>query len=210
MPQDGRILRQIVGRRILRYDTPEDRSSDRRLFQRDKAEMDTGKRAGRTKEGRRRSAALGTIETWLIWKMTGGRVHVTDYSNASRTMMFNINTLEWDEEILSLLDIPPSMLLNPKASSCIYGETDDTIFGGPIKIGGAAGDQQAALFGRTCFEAGEGKNTYGTGCFLLMNTGDSCILENGLVTTIAWGLSGKSELCSGRFCIRMWSSHTVA
>lgn len=143
----------------------------------------------RAEEGR---LLFGTIETWLIWKMTGGRVHVTDYSNASRTMMFNINTLEWDEEILSLLDIPPSMLPEPKASSCIYGETDDTIFGGPIKIGGAAGDQQAALFGQTCFEAGEGKNTYGTGCFLLMNTGETPVFSrNGLVTTIAWGLSGK-------------------
>ena len=148
-------------------------------------------------EGVRESAEkgeilFGTVDCWLIWNLTGGRVHVTDYSNASRTMMFNINTLEWDEEILSLLDIPPSMLPEPKASSCIYGETDDTIFGGPIKIGGAAGDQQAALFGQTCFEAGEGKNTYGTGCFLLMNTGETPVFSrNGLVTTIAWGLSGK-------------------
>ncbi len=135
---------------------------------------------------------FGTIETWLIWKMTGGRVHVTDYSNASRTMMFNINTLEWDDEILSILDIPRSMLPEPKPSSCIYGMTDDTIFGGPIKISGAAGDQQAALFGQTCFEPGEGKNTYGTGCFLLMNTGEKPVLsKNGLVTTIAWGLDGK-------------------
>ena len=95
---------------------------------------------------------FGTIETWLIWNMTGGKVHITDYSNASRTMMFNINTLEWDDEILSLLDIPKIMLPDVKPSSCIYGETVDTIFGGPIKIAGAAGDQQAALFGQTCFE----------------------------------------------------------
>ena len=135
---------------------------------------------------------FGTIETWLIWKMTAGRVHVTDYSNASRTMMFNITTLEWDEEILRLLEIPKSMLPEPMPSSCIYGETEATLFGGPIKIGGAAGDQQAALFGQTCFEAGEGKNTYGTGCFLLMNTGDKPVFsKNGLVTTIAWGLGGK-------------------
>ncbi len=135
---------------------------------------------------------FGTIETWLIWKMTDGRVHVTDYSNASRTMMFNINTLEWDDEILGILDVPKSMLPEPKPSSCVYGETGTTIFGGPIKIAGAAGDQQAALFGQTCFEPGEGKNTYGTGCFLLMNTGETPVYsKNGLVTTIAWGLDGK-------------------
>lgn len=135
---------------------------------------------------------FGTIETWLIWNMTGGKVHITDYSNASRTMMFNINTLEWDDEILSLLDIPKIMLPDVKPSSCIYGETVDTIFGGPIKIAGAAGDQQAALFGQTCFEVGESKNTYGTGCFLLMNTGEKPVFsKNGLVTTIAWGLDGK-------------------
>lgn len=135
---------------------------------------------------------FGTIETWLIWKMTDGEVHVTDYSNASRTMMFNINTLEWDEDILNLLDIPKAMLPQPRPSSCIYGETRDTIFGGPIKIAGAAGDQQAALFGQTCFEAGESKNTYGTGCFLLMNTGETPVFsKNGLVTTIAWGIDGK-------------------
>ncbi len=135
---------------------------------------------------------FGTIETWLIWKMTEGKVHVTDYSNASRTMMFNINTLEWDKDILQLLDIPEIMLPQPKPSSCIYGETSPVIFGGPITIAGAAGDQQAALFGQTCFEPGEGKNTYGTGCFLLMNTGETPVFsKNGLVTTIAWGLDGK-------------------
>ncbi|MEE0796545.1 MAG: glycerol kinase GlpK, partial [Anaerovoracaceae bacterium] len=135
---------------------------------------------------------FGTIETWLIWKMTGGRVHVTDYSNASRTMMFNINTLAWDEDILRLLDIPACMLPKPVESSAVYGQTVPTVFGGPIKIAGAAGDQQAALFGQTCFEAGEGKNTYGTGCFLLMNTGNRPVYsDNGLVTTVAWGLNGE-------------------
>ena len=135
---------------------------------------------------------FGTVETWLIWKMTGGKVHVTDYSNASRTMMFNINTLTWDEDILKLLEIPASMLPVPVPSSCVYGETDPTIFGGPIKIGGAAGDQQAALFGQTCFDVGDGKSTYGTGSFLLVNTGEKPVFsKNGLVTTIAWGLDGK-------------------
>ncbi|MBR5229958.1 MAG: glycerol kinase GlpK [Firmicutes bacterium] len=135
---------------------------------------------------------FGTIETWLIWKLTEGRVHVTDYSNASRTMMFNINTLEWDDEILEILNVPKSMLPQPKPSSCIYGVTDNHIFGGPITIGGAAGDQQSALFGQTCFNAGEGKNTYGTGAFLLINTGEKPVFSgNGLVTTIAWGLDGK-------------------
>lgn len=118
---------------------------------------------------------FGTIETWLIWKMTGGRVHVTDYSNASRTMMFNINTLQWDDEILSILDIPKSMLPEPRPSSEVYGETESTLFAGPIKIAGAAGDQQAALFGQTCFQQGEAKSTYGTGCFLLLNTGENGI-----------------------------------
>ena len=127
-----------------------------------------------------------------IWKLTKGAVHVTDYSNASRTMLFNINTLEWDDEILQELDIPKAMLPEPKPSSCIYGETDPTFLGGAIPIAGAAGDQQAALFGQTCFEAGEAKNTYGTGCFLLMNTGEKPVFsQNGLVTTIAWGMDGK-------------------
>ena len=135
---------------------------------------------------------FGTVETWLIWKLTKGAVHVTDYSNASRTMLFNINTLEWDEEILAELDIPKSMLPTVKPSSCIYGEADSSFLGGAIPIAGAAGDQQAALFGQTCFAAGEAKNTYGTGCFLLMNTGEKPVFSNnGLVTTIAWGLDGK-------------------
>lgn len=135
---------------------------------------------------------FGTVETWLIWKLTGGKVHVTDYSNASRTMMFNINTLKWDEELLQILDIPKGMLPQPVPSSYVYGQTEPTIFGGPITIAGAAGDQQSALFGQTCFNAGEAKNTYGTGAFLLINTGERPVFsKNGLVTTIAWGLDHK-------------------
>lgn len=135
---------------------------------------------------------FGTVETWLIWKLTKGAVHVTDYSNASRTMLFNINTLQWDDEILAELNIPKCMLPEAKPSSCIYGESDPAFFGGPIKIAGAAGDQQSALFGQTCFNPGEAKNTYGTGCFMLMNTGEKPVFsKNGLVTTIAWGLDGK-------------------
>ncbi len=137
---------------------------------------------------------FGTVETWLIWKLTKGKVHVTDYSNAARTMLFNINTLEWDQEILDLLKIPRSMLPQPMPSSCVYGETAASFFGGPIPIGGAAGDQQSALFGQACFHPGTVKNTYGTGCFLLMNTGEKPVFsDNGLLTTIAWGLDGKVE-----------------
>jgi glycerol kinase len=135
---------------------------------------------------------FGTVETWLIWNLTQGQVHITDYSNASRTMLFNINTLEWDDEILEELDIPKCMLPTPKPSSCIYGQSHPIFFGAPIPIAGAAGDQQAALFGQTCFRAGDAKNTYGTGCFLLMNTGHQPIFSNnGLVTTIAWGIDGE-------------------
>ena len=134
---------------------------------------------------------FGTVETWLIWKLTDGKIHVTDYSNASRTMLFNINTLQWDREILDIMGIPASMLPEAKPSSCVYGNTDAYIFGAPIPIAGAAGDQQAALFGQTCFEPGDSKVTYGTGAFLLMNTGETPIYsQNGLVTTIAWGLNG--------------------
>ena len=132
---------------------------------------------------------FGTVETWLIWKMTGGRVHVTDYSNASRTMLFNIQDLCWDEEILKILDIPKCMLPEPVPSSCVYGETMPELFGGSVPIAGAAGDQQAALIGQTCFSPGEAKSTYGTGNFLLMNTGKTPVKSgNGLLTTIAWGL----------------------
>ncbi len=137
---------------------------------------------------------FGTVDTWLIWNLTRGKAHVTDYSNASRTMLFNIHTLEWDDEILQLLDIPKCMLPEVRPSSDVYGETDYTLFGDGIRIAGAAGDQQAALFGQTCFKPGEAKNTYGTGCFLLMNTGSKPVASrNGLVTTIAWGLNGKVE-----------------
>lgn len=147
---------------------------------------------GARERAERGELLFGTVETWLIWKLTRGAVHVTDYSNAARTMLFNINTLEWDDEILAELGIPRSMLPKPMPSSCVYGMADPSFLGGPIPIAGAAGDQQSALFGQTCFEPGEAKNTYGTGCFLLMNTGERPIFsENGLVTTIAWGLDGK-------------------
>ncbi len=147
---------------------------------------------GAREQAERGELLFGTVETWLIWKLTGGKVHVTDYSNASRTMLFNINTLQWDEEILKIMDIPASMLPTPMPSSCVYGYTDAQFFGAPIPISGAAGDQQAALFGQACFDPGDSKVTYGTGAFLLMNTGEKPIFsKNGLVTTIAWGLDGK-------------------
>ena len=147
---------------------------------------------GARKRADRGELLFGTVETWLIWKLTKGAVHVTDYSNASRTMLFNINTLKWDEDILEELGIPASMLPEARPSSCVYGEADAGFFGAPIPIAGAAGDQQAALFGQTCFQEGEAKNTYGTGCFLLMNTGEKPVFsKNGLVTTIAWGMDGK-------------------
>ena len=135
---------------------------------------------------------VGTIDTWLIWKLTKGRVHVTDYSNASRTMLYNIHELCWDQELLDIMGIPSSMLPKVADSSCIYGETDPSFLGGMIPIGGAAGDQQAALFGQACFDPGEAKCTYGTGGFLLMNTGSEPMdSQNGLVTTLAWGYKGK-------------------
>lgn len=135
---------------------------------------------------------FGTIETWLIWKLTDGKVHVTDYSNASRTMMFNIHSLEWDEDILKELNIPRCVLPEVRASSTVYGYTSPLIFGGPIPIAGAAGDQQSALFGQTCFKKGEAKNTYGTGGFMLLNTGSELIeSKNGLLTTIAWGIGDE-------------------
>ena len=135
---------------------------------------------------------FGTVETWLIWKLTKGRVHVTDYSNASRTMLFNIKDLKWDDEILAELDIPKSMLPEAKPSSCIYGSTEASLFGVEIPIGGAAGDQQSALFGQTCFTPGDAKCTYGTGAVLLMHTGTGAVYsDSGLVTTIAWGLDGE-------------------
>ena len=147
---------------------------------------------GAREQARRGDLLFGTVETWLIWKLTGGKVHVTDYSNASRTMLFNINTLQWDPQILALLDIPANMLPEARPSSCVYGHTSPELFGAPIPIAGAAGDQQSALFGQACFQPGECKCTYGTGAFMLMNTGNAPVFsKNGLVTTIAWGLDGK-------------------
>ena len=141
------------------------------------------------------SLLFGTIDTWLIWKLTGGKVHVTDYTNASRTLMFNIYDLKWDDELLEILSVPKSMLPEVRPSSEVYGHTVDFhFFGHQIPIAGVAGDQQAALFGQACFEAGMAKNTYGTGCFMLMNTGEKAVKSNhGLLTTIAWGLNGKVE-----------------
>lgn len=137
---------------------------------------------------------FGTVDSWIIWKLTGGKVHVTDYSNASRTMLFNIHTLKWDEEILRVLKIPQQILPEVKPSSHVYGYTDSKLFGGEVPIAGAGGDQQCALFGQTCFERGEVKNTYGTGGFMLMNTGTAPVnSHNGLVTTIAWGVDDKVE-----------------
>ena len=137
---------------------------------------------------------FGTIDTWLIWKLTGGKVHVTDYTNASRTMIYNIKELCWDDELLKMLDIPKSMLPEVKPSSCVYGHTEYSLYGGEIPIAGAAGDQQCALFGQCCFNPGEMKNTYGTGCFLLMNTGRTPVKShNGLVTTIAVGFEDHVE-----------------
>ncbi len=147
---------------------------------------------GARERAERGELLFGTVDTYLMWKLSGGRIHATDYSNASRTMLFNINTLTWDEEILNLMRIPKCMLPEVLPSSGIFGYSDPQILGAAIPIAGAAGDQQAALFGQTCFRAGEAKNTYGTGCFLLMNTGEAPVFsENGLVTTIAWGIDGK-------------------
>ena len=149
---------------------------------------------GARERAERGELLFGTVETWIIWKLTKGEVHVTDYSNASRTMLFNIRDLVCDDEILNELNIPKCMLPRVKPSSCIYGYTDESLLGGKIAIGGAAGDQQAALFGQTCFKKGEAKNTYGTGGFLLMNTGSEPVFsKNGLVTTIAWGIDGRVE-----------------
>ncbi|WP_102349546.1 glycerol kinase GlpK [Bacillus sp. Marseille-P3661] len=138
---------------------------------------------------------FGTIDTWLIWKLTGGKVHVTDYTNASRTLMFNIYDLKWDDQLLEVLTIPKAMLPQVKSSSEIYGKTAHYhFFGQEVPIAGVAGDQQAALFGQACFDKGLAKNTYGTGCFMLMNTGEKAVAsKHGLLTTIAWGVNGKVE-----------------
>jgi glycerol kinase len=149
---------------------------------------------GAREEAEKGNLLFGNIDTWLIWNLTKGKVHVTDYSNASRTMLFNIHSLEWDKEILERLNIPAAMLPEAKPSSCIYGHTDASLLGGEIAIAGAAGDQQAALFGQVCHKPGTAKNTYGTGCFMLMNTGEKAVAsKNGLLTTIAWGADGKVE-----------------
>ena len=149
---------------------------------------------GAAKKAEEGKLLFGTVETWLIWNLTGGRVHVTDYTNASRTMLYNINDLCWDKDILDLLEIPDSILPDVVSCSEIYGYTDEDLLGGKVAIAGAAGDQQAALFGQTCFQAGEVKNTYGTGCFMLMNTGGMPVnSKNGLITTIACGREGKID-----------------
>lgn len=149
---------------------------------------------GVKEEAEKGNILFGTVDTWLIWKLTGGKVFATDYTNASRTMLFDIKKLIWDEEILNVLDIPMSILPEVKPSSHIYGLTEKGLLGGKITIGGVAGDQQAALFGQGCYEKGEVKNTYGTGCFLLMNTGDTPITsDNGLLTTIAASEKGKVQ-----------------
>lgn len=149
---------------------------------------------GARKRAEKGELLFGTVDSWIIWKLTGGKVHVTDYSNASRTMLFNIHTLKWDEEILRVLKIPQQILPEVKLSSHVYGYTDSKLFGREVPIAGAGGDQQCALFGQTCFERGEVKNTYGTGGFMLMNTGTSPVnSHNGLVTTIAWGVDDKVE-----------------
>lgn len=149
---------------------------------------------GARKEAEKGNLLFGNIDTWLTWNLTKGKVHVTDFSNASRTMLFNIHNLQWDDEIVNILDIPRSMLPEVKPSSFVYGHTDPVLFGVPIPIAGAAGDQQAALFGQTCYEPGTAKNTYGTGCFMLMNTGEKIVRsDTGLLTTIAWGVDGMIE-----------------
>ena len=150
--------------------------------------------AGARERAEKGKLLFGTVDSWIIWKLTGGKVHVTDYSNASRTMLFNIHTLKWDEEILRVLKIPQQILPEVKPSSHIYGYTDSKLFGREVPIAGAGGDQQCALFGQTCFGRGEVKNTYGTGGFMLMNTGTAPVnSHNGLVTTIAWGVDDKVE-----------------
>lgn len=150
--------------------------------------------AGARERAEKGELLFGTVDSWIIWKLAGGKVHVTDYSNASRTMLFNIHTLKWDEEILRVLKIPQQILPEVKPSSHVYGYTDSKLFGREVPIAGAGGDQQCALFGQTCFGRGEVKNTYGTGGFMLMNTGTAPVnSHNGLVTTIAWGVDDKVE-----------------
>jgi glycerol kinase len=151
---------------------------------------------GLRERARRGEILFGTVDTFLIWRLTGGRLHVTDPSNASRTLLFNIHTLEWDDDLLALLDVPRAMLPDVRATSEVYGETDARLLGAPIPIAAAAGDQQAALFGQACFEAGSAKNTYGTGCFMLLNTGTSPVTStSGLLTTVGWQRNGEVVYC---------------
>ena len=148
--------------------------------------------AGAKEKAEKGELIFGTVDSWIIWKLSGGKLHITDYSNASRTLLFNINALEWDKRLLAIFGIPEKMLPKVKNSSEIYGSTDSSLFNEEIPIAGIAGDQQSALFGQQCFTTGDAKNTYGTGCFMLMNTGDKIInSKRGLLTTIAWGIDGK-------------------
>ncbi len=150
--------------------------------------------AGAREKAEKGDLLFGTVETWLVWNLTGGKLHITDYSNASRTMLFNIHTLKWDDELLKLFNIPKNMLPKVVKSSDVYGHTKESLFGGPIPIAGLAGDQQASLFGQMCFQEGDCKNTYGTGGFLLLNTGEKPVVsKNQLLTTIAWGVGDKVE-----------------
>lgn len=147
---------------------------------------------GARERAERGDLLFGTMDSWLVWKMTGGQVHITDYTNASRTLLYNIHELKWDEDLLNWIKVPASVLPEVKPSSEIYGKTEASLFGGEIPIAGIAGDQQAALFGQACYDTGMAKNTYGTGCFMLMNTGETVVSsKNGLLTTIAWGIDGK-------------------
>ncbi len=149
---------------------------------------------GARQQAEKGELAFGTVDSWLVWNLTGGKAHITDYSNASRTLLFNIVDLKWDKTLLKALDVPASVLPEVKNSSELYAETEATLFGGAIPIAGMAGDQQAALFGQACFAPGMAKNTYGTGCFMLMNTGEKFVQsKKGLLTTIAWGIDGKVE-----------------
>ena len=154
------------------------------------------KHKGLRKRAQNGEILAGTIDTWLLWKLTGGKVHATDYSNASRTLVYNIHKLDWDDELLAILDIPRAMLPEVRPSSGVFGASDPKLFGAAIPIAGIAGDQQAATFGQGCFNPGMVKNTYGTGCFMLMNTGTKAVAsKSGLLTTIGWGLDGKVTYC---------------
>ena len=149
---------------------------------------------GARQQAEKGELAFGTVDSWLVWNLTGGKAHITDYSNASRTLLFNIVDLKWDKTLLKALDVPASVLPEVKNSSELYAQTEASLFGGAIPIAGMAGDQQAALFGQACFQPGMAKNTYGTGCFMLMNTGEKFVQsKKGLLTTIAWGIDGKVE-----------------